>query len=246
VLFALGNTKVLCSVTLQNGVPSFLKGKGTGWLVAEYAMLPTATATRTQRETQTMKRSGRSIEISRLIGRSLRTILDLQQLGERTITIDCDVLQADGGTRTACITGAYIALELATKQWVSNGLLPSSALIRDGLAAISVGFLNSVPLLDPDFSEDEALDADFNFVLTRSGSVVEVQGTAEKKAITWQQLEALHHEAQQGVTQLFVLINEAIAVPVKDEGVTHHAVSYAKQASVPLFSLQNRNHSYSS
>ncbi|HZW60793.1 MAG TPA: ribonuclease PH, partial [Candidatus Babeliales bacterium] len=206
VLFELGNTKVLCSISLQTGVPPFLKGKKTGWLTAEYAMLPSATTIRTPRESSTGQKNGRSIEISRLIGRSLRSVVNLQSIGEQTIMIDCDVLQADGGTRTACITGACLALSKAEMKWLASGII-SKPLLIDKLAAISVGLTNQSALLDIDFAEDNACQADYNFVLTESGSIVEVQGTAEKSPITWQQMEQVYQLAQQGVSQLFALFD---------------------------------------
>ena len=182
VLFQIGNTKVLCSVSIQAGVPPFLKGKKTGWLTAEYAMLPTATKQRTQRPSSALKQQGRSVEISRLIGRVFRTVVDLDALGERTIIVDCDVLQADGGTRAAAISGACLALYKAQQRWLYNKRIEQPFLI-DTIAAISVGVLQGQPLLDLDFSEDSLIDGDFNFVLSRSGNVVEIQGTAEKKAL---------------------------------------------------------------
>lgn len=202
VLFEIGHTKVLCSVTLQQGVPPFLKGSGTGWLNAEYAMLPTATTVRTQRESTTNKKNGRAIEISRLIGRALRSVVDLSALGERTITVDCDVLQADGGTRTACISASYVALEHAISQWVADRQLPRSILI-DAIASISAGVSKGVVILDPDFAEDSAIDSDFNFVLTKSGALIEVQGTAEKYPVSWDQFDQLKVVALKGAHDLF-------------------------------------------
>lgn len=201
VFLELGKTKVLCAITLQNNVPPFLKGKKVGWLTAEYSMLPTATHIRKERETA-IKQNGRSIEISRLIGRVLRSVVSLDQLGERTIIVDCDVVQADGGTRTACISGAYIALKIAVERWISSGKI-SSNLIRDDLAAISVGIKNDTLLLDLDFSEDSSVDADFNFVLTRSGNLIELQGSAEQKPIAWHQVEKMRLLAQKGVEEIF-------------------------------------------
>ncbi len=207
VIVSLGQTKVLCAVTLQTGVPPFLKGKRTGWLTAEYALMPTSTQTRSQRDSN-QKINGRSVEISRLIGRSLRTVVDLNKLGERTITIDCDVLQADGGTRTACITGAFIALRRAEAQWLKEGLIIESVIV-DELAAISAGVKNGVALLDIDYAEDSTIDADYNFVLTRSGSIVEIQGTTEAKAIAWPLFNDMCHLATQGIKDIFGLIDKA-------------------------------------
>lgn len=202
VLFEIGDTKVLCSVSMQPGVPSFLKGSGSGWLNAEYAMLPTATTVRTQRESTTNKKNGRAIEISRLIGRALRSVVDLSALGERTITVDCDVLQADGGTRTACISASYVALEHAVAQWVIAKQLPRS-ILTDAIASISAGVSQGVVILDPDFAEDSTIDSDFNFVLTKSGALIEVQGTAEKYPVSWDQFDQLKIVALKGVADLF-------------------------------------------
>jgi len=201
-LFEMGNTKVLCSVTLQQGVPHFLRGKKSGWLTAEYSLLPASTPIRTVREVTANKRSGRTIEISRLIGRSLRAVANLAALGEQTIFMDCDVLQADGGTRTACITGAFLALKAAQTAWLGEGLLQEPLLI-DELAAVSVGFAGSTPLLDLDFMEDSATEADFNFVLTKSGKLIEIQGSAERFPLTWDQYEDMRSLALKGVNELF-------------------------------------------
>lgn len=201
-LFEMGNTKVLCAVTLQQGVPHFLKGKKTGWLTAEYSLLPASTPIRTVREVTANKRSGRTIEISRLIGRVLRSVARLEVLGENTIFIDCDVLQADGGTRTACITGAYLALRAAITTWIEKGIISKNLLV-DELAAISVGIAGDNALLDLDFVEDSATDADFNFVLTRSSKIVEIQGASEKTPLAWQQYEEMRQLALKGVNALF-------------------------------------------
>jgi ribonuclease PH len=201
-LFELGNTKILCSVTLQQGVPHFLRGTKKGWLTAEYSMLPASTPIRTVREVTANKRSGRTIEISRLIGRCLRSVSRLDALGEQTIFMDCDVLQADGGTRTACITAAYLALRAAQTKWLKEGRIGRELLV-DELAAISVGISSDKPILDLDFIEDSASDADFNFVFTRSQKVVEIQGTAEKFPLSWDQYEAMKLHAQKGADDLF-------------------------------------------
>ncbi|HSW74116.1 MAG TPA: ribonuclease PH, partial [Candidatus Limnocylindria bacterium] len=190
VLFELGNTKVLCSVHVQTHVPFFLKGTKTGWLTAEYAMLPGSTMVRTQRDDGSKKKDGRAVEISRLIGRSLRSIVNLKPLGEQTIVIDCDVLQADGGTRTAAITGACLALERAQERWLAAGVI-SAPLLTDSILAISVGLQGEVALLDPNYEEDAQLNADFNFVLTKTGDVVEIQGTAERKPVAWHHMTAM-------------------------------------------------------
>ncbi len=202
-LFEIGNTKVLCAVTLQNGVPHFLRGKKMGWLTAEYSLLPSATPMRTVREITANRRSGRVIEISRLIGRSLRAVTDLSVLGEQTIFIDCDVLQADGGTRTASITGAYLALRAAQARWQAQGILGKQALLQDELAAVSVGLGNKGPLLDMDFAEDSVTAADYNFVLTRSGKIVEIQGSAERAPIGWSDYDEMRLLAVQGAHELF-------------------------------------------
>lgn len=202
VLFSLGNTRVLCAVTLAPGVPSFLRGKKTGWLTAEYAMLPAATTIRTPREVVSYKRSGRSIEISRLIGRSLRAAVCLDALGEKTITVDCDVLQADGGTRTASICGAFLALRAAEARWLTEGII-TTPLIVDEIAAISVGWNGSSALVDMNFSEDTATIADFNVVLARSGGIIEVQGSAEKRAVCWADYQKIMSSAQSAIKTLF-------------------------------------------
>jgi ribonuclease PH len=201
-LFEMGNTKVLCSVTLQQGVPHFLRGKKTGWLTAEYSLLPASTPIRTVREVTANKRSGRTIEISRLIGRSLRAVANLDVLGEQTVFMDCDVLQADGGTRIACITGAYLALRAAQAGWIEEGII-SRELLVDELAAVSVGITQELPLLDLDFMEDSATEADFNFVLTRSSRVIEIQGSAERFPLTWDQYDGMRALALKGVSELF-------------------------------------------
>ena len=201
-LFELGNTKILCSVTLQQGVPHFLRGKKTGWLTAEYSLLPASTPIRTVREVTANKRSGRTIEISRLIGRTLRSVARLDVIGEQTIFMDCDVLQADGGTRTACITAAYLALRSAQTKWLREGSI-SRDILTDELAAVSVGLASEMPILDLDFMEDSGTEADFNFVLTRSERVIEIQGSAERYPLNWQQYEGMKGLAQKGVNDIF-------------------------------------------
>jgi len=250
VLLKLGKTQVYCAVTLQQGVPPFLRGQGIGWLTAEYSLLPTSTQIRKPRDGNTMKLNGRSVEISRLIGRVLRSVVNVNALGERTITIDCDVLQADGGTRTACITAAYIALRRATQQWMANGFLKNS-ILTDELAAISVGIRDNDVLLDVDYQEDSSVDADFNFVLTRSGSIIEVQGTAEKKPISWELFERARLLAQQGVESLCSSLYDATPGSLgHDEdplsGISSNAGVRHAEAKAALFSLQNRQHSSSS
>lgn len=222
VLFEMGKTKVLCAVTLQNGVPHFLRGKRRGWLTAEYALLPTSTPIRTVREVTANKRNGRTIEISRLVGRSLRAVCNLQILGEQTVFIDCDVLQADGGTRTACITGSYLALKAAQAIWLEQNLIPCNFL-KDELVAVSVGISNQGAFLDLDFAEDSSIDADFNFVLTRSGSVVEVQGSAEKDPLSWDAFERMKCFALKGASDVFEFFDMNPYRPsVGPKGYPHH------------------------
>ena len=206
VLFSLGNTKVLCSVMLQDGVPHFLRGTGQGWLTAEYSMLPAATITRSPREASIMRRNNRSIEISRLIGRSLRAVVDLKKLGEKTVYIDCDVLQADGGTRTAAINGAYCALKNAIERWITRGIITES-LLTDSLAAISVGWMNNRALLDVNFLEDNKVDADFNFVMTGTGKVVEIQGATESSPLDWDVVLAMRESAFKGVRDIIAFVD---------------------------------------
>lgn len=220
VLFALGNTKVLCSVMMQDGVPHFLRGKGTGWLTAEYAMLPAATAVRTPRESATMKSNGRSIEISRLIGRSLRSIVDLSKIGERTIYVDCDVLQADGGTRTAAITGAYCALRHAVDIWKLEGKI-SQTFLRDTLGAVSVGLSKGAVLLDINYEEDSTIDADFNFVMTGSGKVVEIQGATETVPFEWAVVEQMRALAHKGIQDILSTVGE-LALPEEPKSSCSH------------------------
>ncbi len=194
-----GNTHVLCTASIEESVPGWLKGKGQGWVTAEYAMLPRATHTRSKRDRE--KVSGRTQEIQRLIGRALRTMIDLKQLGERSIMIDCDVLQADGGTRTASITGACVALQLAVKKLVSEGKIPATVL-TDSVAAVSVGMKAGEVLVDLDYNEDSSCDVDMNFVVTGQGLFVEVQGTAEKTAFSQDQLTRMTHGALTAIEEL--------------------------------------------
>jgi ribonuclease PH len=197
VLIEVGNTKVICTATLEDRVPPFLRGQGEGWITGEYAMLPRATAVRNQRESSRGKVGGRTHEIQRLIGRSLRSVVDLKRIGERTIWIDCDVLQADGGTRTASITGAFIALSDALRK------IEGHPGVKEYLAAVSVGIVNGHPVLDLDYAEDFAADVDFNVVMTQSGKIVEVQGTAEGEPFTREQMGQLMDLAEKGITELF-------------------------------------------
>src|SRR5579859_5218126 len=183
VLIQCGDTHVLCTASVEETVPPFLRGKGQGWVTAEYGMLPRATHTRGRREAAEGKQSGRSQEIQRLIGRSLRAVTNLKALGERQITLDCDVVQADGGTRTAAITGAWVALKLATRWLLEEGVIASDPIL-DHVAAISCGVFEGTPVLDLDYEEDSNAEADANFVLTGSGDIVEIQATGEKRGFT--------------------------------------------------------------
>jgi ribonuclease PH len=201
VLFECGDTKVICTASVIEQVPSFLKGKGQGWLTAEYGMLPRSTGTRTDREAARGKQTGRTQEIQRLIGRALRAVTDLEKMGERTLQIDCDVIQADGGTRTASITGAFVAAHDAVSFMLDQRLLAASPM-RDFVAAVSVGVYKGNAVLDLDYAEDSACDTDMNVVMTGSGGLVEVQGTAEGTPFSRAELNALLDLAQQGVQQL--------------------------------------------
>lgn len=202
VLIELGKTKVLCAVSMQAGVPSFLRGKQTGWLTAEYAMLPNATKERTTREIATLRKNGRAVEIGRLIGRVFRAVTSLELIGEQTITIDCDVLQADGGTRTASITGACIALMLAQERWLARGII-KKPILTEQIAAVSIGVHNGNCLVDPTFEEDALLDGDFNFVLSKSDKLLEIQGGAEKNLVDWAIFDTMHQLARASMQQLF-------------------------------------------
>jgi len=200
-LIKVGNTQVLCAASIEDSVPQFLRNSGKGWVTAEYSMLPRATAKRTPREVTKGRASGRTHEIQRLIGRALRSVVDMNALGERTVMLDCDVLQADGGTRTASITGAFVALALALKQYVKFGALKQMPL-RDYLAATSVGLVRGVPMLDLNYEEDSQADVDMNVVMTGSGRFVEVQATAEHTPFDDPQLGGLIELARAGVAQL--------------------------------------------
>lgn len=227
LLFQMGDTKVLCSVTMQTGVPPFLKGKKTGWLTAEYAMIPTATKKRTDRPSNAIKQQGRSVEISRLIARVLRAVVDLSTFPERTIMIDCDVLQADGGTRSAAITGSCIALQIAQTYWLKNGFI-DRLFLKEPIAAISVGMMKQEPLLDLNAAEDNIIDNDFNFVIAKSGAIVEIQGSAENALLVWNDFELMKNLAIKGVNHLFDYIDD------KDLCIEK------KERKIPMFSLQSR------
>jgi len=209
-LIELGNTRVLCAATVEETVPSFLRGSGKGWITAEYAMLPRATVTRTPREVNKGRPSGRTHEIQRLIGRSLRAVVNMEKLGERSVIVDCDVLQADGGTRTAAITGAWVAVAIAIQRLVSFGTLRTSPL-RDCVAATSVGIVDGTPLLDLCYEEDSKADVDMNLVMTGAGQFVEIQATAEKVAFDDQRLAALLSLARAGIAELVEVQKQALA-----------------------------------
>ncbi len=209
VLISCGDTKVICTATVEESVPPFLRGKGTGWVTAEYAMLPRATHTRSSREAAKGKQSGRTLEIQRLIGRSLRAVVDLDALGERSILIDADVIQADGGTRTAAITGSYVALMDAINALLKSGKLERSP-IKEAVAAVSVGIVDGLVLLDLEYQEDSRAEVDMNFVITESGRFVEVQGTAEAEPFTLEQMDAMRISALSGIKQLIDLQREAL------------------------------------
>jgi len=204
VLMAFGNTQVLCTASVEEKVPGHKKGSGEGWVTAEYGMLPRATHTRSDREAARGKQSGRTQEIQRLIGRALRSVFDLKLLGERTIHLDCDVLQADGGTRTAAITGAFVAAQDAVAWLLAQGKLTQSPILNH-VAAISVGIVQGTPLLDLEYVEDSACDTDMNVVMTGAGHYVEVQGTAEGAAFTRAEMDALLALADKGIRELIVL-----------------------------------------
>ena len=209
-LIKFGETHVLCTASLEDKPPQWLRGQGKGWVTAEYAMLPRATATRTRRESTTGKQSGRTQEIQRLIGRSLRSVIDLSLLGERQITVDCDVIQADGGTRTASITGGFIALHDCLKWMVSRSILKHNP-VKDHVAAISCGVFKKTPVLDLDYAEDSVAETDANFVMTGNGGIVEVQGTAEGAPFSQEELLAMMDLARKGIADLVAMQKAAIA-----------------------------------
>src|SRR5271156_810838 len=208
-LVSFGHTRVLVTASLEEGVPPFLRGKGQGWVTAEYGMLPRATHTRGRREAAQGKQSGRTQEIQRLIGRSLRAVVDLKALGERQISVDCDVIQADGGTRTASITGAWVALRLATRYLLEEGLIKADPIL-DTVAAISCGVFEGQPVLDLDYEEDSNAEADANFVLTGAGDIVEIQATGEKRGFSVGEFESLFALARDGIARLVEFQKEAV------------------------------------
>ncbi len=209
MLVRFGDTHVLCTASVEESVPSFLRGKGQGWVTAEYGMLPRATHTRSPREAAKGKQSGRTQEIQRLIGRSLRAVTDLKALGERTVTIDCDVLQADGGTRTASITGGYVALADACDRLIGRKAIAANPL-HGQIAAISVGIFGGVPVLDLDYAEDSNAETDMNVVMNNGGGFVEIQGTAEGHAFRRHELDAMLNLAASGIGRLFALQTQAL------------------------------------
>ncbi|SAY50263.1 ribonuclease PH [Neisseria weaveri] len=201
VLIECGNTKIICTASVDESVPPFLRGKNQGWVTAEYGMLPASTASRMRREASAGKQSGRTQEIQRLIGRSLRAVVDMEKLGERQILIDCDVIQADGGTRTASITGAFVALAMAVNKLLAKGLISENP-IREAVAAVSVGVVGGTPLLDLDYPEDSGCDSDINLVMTESGKIIEIQGTAEGAPFSLEELSVLIALGQKGIAEL--------------------------------------------
>ena len=209
VLISCGNTKVICNATVEESVPPFLKGQGKGWVTAEYNMLPRATASRSPRDISKLKLNGRSAEIQRLIGRALRSVVDMEALGERTVTIDCDVIQADGGTRCASITGAFCALVLALDKLKKEGALAVMPLYSY-VAAVSVGLVDDEALCDLDYSEDSGCQVDFNFVMDDEGNIIELQGTGEERPFSKKELDQMYTMAEQGIRQLVAAQKEVV------------------------------------
>jgi len=206
-LIEVGGTKVICTASVEDRVPPFLRNKGTGWVTAEYAMLPRATNTRTQRENH--RPSGRTQEIQRLIGRSLRAVVDTSRVGERQIIVDCDVIQADGGTRCASITGAYVALALACRKMLRNSIIKTSPILSE-VAAVSVGIIDGTPVLDLAYAEDSTADVDMNIVCTGTGKFIELQGTAEREPFTRDEMDAMLLLAEKGINRLFEIQRTAL------------------------------------
>lgn len=236
LLFELGNTKILCAVSSQQSVPPFLRGKGVSWLTAEYALLPASTKIRTVREVSAMRRAGRSVEISRLISRVLRTVADDSVLGERTIIVDCDVLQADGSTRTASITAASWALFMAQERWLGDGTI-EKPFLKDGVAAVAMGMLYDGQLvLDPDYQEDSTCVADINVIMTYAGKLIEMQGGAEKELIDWDRIEEVRRMAC-GAIKTMVQFYHDHPRPLVEQLLP------TGEEKIPLFSLANRQQS---
>ncbi len=209
VLIAFGNTKVICNASFESGVPGFLRGKEQGWVTAEYGMLPRSTGSRMRREATQSKQGGRTMEIQRLIGRSLRAVIDMTALGENTIVVDCDVIQADGGTRTASITGAYVALMQAIEKVMQKGLIDTNP-VKAMIASISVGICDGVPVLDLDYAEDSTAETDMNVVMNSDGQFIEVQGTAEGHPFSHDELNSMLALANKGITELFDYQRQAL------------------------------------
>jgi ribonuclease PH len=212
VLVAFGRTKVICTASIENTVPAFLKATGRGWVTAEYGMLPRSTGQRMRREATQNRQGGRTLEIQRLIGRSLRAVVDMQALGERSVLIDCDVIQADGGTRTASITGAWVALADALGRARASGLIAGQPLLGK-VASVSVGIVEGKPVLDLDYAEDSTAETDMNVVMNDSGRFIEVQGTAEGRAFARAELDAMLEMAETGIRRLFAIQEQALAAP---------------------------------
>jgi ribonuclease PH len=227
VLVEAGKTKVICTASVEDRVPAFRRNSGKGWITAEYGMLPRATTTRSQRESSAGKVGGRTQEIQRLIGRSLRSVARLEEIGERTITLDCDVIQADGGTRTASITGAYVALAEAVRRWLDRRIISADP-IKDAVAAVSIGMIDGKILLDLCYEEDSKADVDMNFVMTGSGKFIEVQGTAESAPFTKHQMQRMSEIAQQGIKELLKAQKKVIA------SLKNGDSSLSGKGSVPL------------
>jgi len=209
VLIEFGKTKVICNASIEAGVPSFLRGKDTGWITAEYGMLPRSTGSRMQREAAQRKQGGRTMEIQRLIGRSLRSIIDMDLLGENTVVVDCDVIQADGGTRTASITGGCLALNDAINKALTDGLITKNP-IKEMIASVSVGIHDGKALLDLNYLEDSAAETDMNVVMDGKNNFIEIQGTSEKRPFTYQELESMLTLAKKGITELFKYQKEVL------------------------------------
>jgi ribonuclease PH len=236
LLFESGRTKVMCAITLQSGVPHFLRGEKVGWLTAEYAMLPAATRPRTQRDAQGARLNQRNIEISRIIGRTLRAVCDLAQLGEYTIMVDCDVLQADAGTRAACISAASAALACAQEVWLQKGII-DQPILKENLAAVSVGFAKGTMVLDPDYAQETLMDADINFIVTQSQKIIEIQGGAEKNSFSWDDLQRMYQLATKGAQEIFAFFGyDQKQEKLKDTA----SVVQSGPDKAPFFSLQNR------
>lgn len=238
VLFELGKTKILCAVSMQQQVPHFLKGKKEGWLTCEYALLPMATSVRSQREVSSHQRNGRSVEISRFLGRVIRSIVDASVFPDRTIMVDCDVLQADGSTRVASVMAASIALEMAQLYWLDHKVINKSFL-SERLYATSIGIINNIVCVDIDFTEDNNAQADFNLVLTESGKLVEILGGAEKRPVTWEQFSEIQLAAKGSIESIKETLAPLVAEIIQIKQSTKPQQT-SQQQKTPIFSLQNR------